>query len=684
MKALKGIRGRNVVAVCDLVPGRARAFADRWGVQQSYTSLSDMLAQVGLGSVHVLLPPDLHFAPAMEILAAGVRVVLEKPACVTADECERLLAAAPSPDRVSVSHNFLFSPHYVALRNAFRAGTFGPVSEIDIVWNKELGQFRGGPFGGWLFAHPGNVILEVGPHSLSHLFDLMPDATIRSVSTDRPYVVPGGLEVPRRWAVEARSGSTAIRLNWSLGAGFTEHRIHVRGLFGSATVDFDAGTYVERLHSPLPDDFDRYRITRREGAGLRGQSRDRIRRYILSKFKLSKFGNDFGESISLSLAACGRSPQDSRVSLALATQTIAACEAIVRMGVPEVRRHEIPSHISPASENRPPILVLGGTGFIGRALVRKLCEAGERVRLLVRDPRGLSDELRAMPLEVVRGSIGSANDVRTALEGVKVVYHLARANVKTWKDYQDREIGDTRVVAEECLKAGVERLIYTGTIDSYYAGDPGETIRDDSPLDTEIVGRNLYARAKAESEAMLMDMHRDRGLPVTILRPGIVIGSGGSPFHWGIGMWNGMGVCRMWGQGSHTLPLVLVDDCADALVSARSAEGIVGRSLNLVGPGLLTAREYLDEVESQGRLKLDRRPRSVARYYLFDMAKWLVKLVVRHPERRRPTYRDWNSRTQAARFDCSQARTALNWNPTGDRATLVEEGIAKPVREWLA
>ena len=139
----------------------------------------------------------------------------------------------------------------------------------------------------------------------------------------------------------------------------------------------------------------------------------------------------------------------------------------------------------------------------------------------------------------------------------------------------------------------------------------------------------------------------------------------------------------MWGRGRHTMPLVLVDDCADALVAARSAENVVGNAYNLVGPGLLTAEEYLEAVETQGHLKLNRRGRAVARYWLFDMAKWLVKLVVRHPERRRPTYRDWNSRTQAARFDCSKAKAALKWEPTNDRAKLIEKGVGDPVREWL-
>ena len=63
------------------------------------------------------------------------------------------------------------------------------------------------------------------------------------------------------------------------------------------------------------------------------------------------------------------------------------------------------------------------------------------------------------------------------------MFHLARANVKSWADYQRLEIAATRQVAECALEAGVKRLIYTGTIDSYYGGRGAGTITEETPLD---------------------------------------------------------------------------------------------------------------------------------------------------------------------------------------------------------
>jgi len=71
-------------------------------------------------------------------------------------------------------------------------------------------------------------------------------------------------------------------------------------------------------------------------------------------------------------------------------------------------------------------------------------------------------------------------------------------------------------------------------------------------------------------------MHREHGLPLVIVRPGIVIGRGGSPFHWGVGMWWNDAVCQIWGAGTNKLALVLVEDVAAGLIAAMETPGLTG------------------------------------------------------------------------------------------------------------
>ncbi len=179
-------------------------------------------------------------------------------------------------------------------------------------------------------------------------------------------------------------------------------------------------------------------------------------------------------------------------------------------------------------------------------------------------------------------------------------------------------------------------------------------------------------------------MHREEGLPVVIYRPGIVIGKHGTPFHWGIGMWPSPGVCQVWGKGTNKLPLVLVTDVADALVRGIETPSIEGKIYNLVDVPLLTAREYLAELQRLASLTLDIRYEPIFKFYLNDMIKWILKVVLGHPDRHRiPSYFDWESRTQRAHFESRRARDELGWKPASDRKRIIDEGIAASLDGWL-
>ena len=93
-KCLKSVAGVELVAVCDQAQERAEALAARFGIAKSYGSLAVMLQAEKLDAVHVLLPPDLHFAAASAVMEAGVSVFLEKPMCESAKRCEELIRKA--------------------------------------------------------------------------------------------------------------------------------------------------------------------------------------------------------------------------------------------------------------------------------------------------------------------------------------------------------------------------------------------------------------------------------------------------------------------------------------------------------------------------------------------------------------------------------------------------------------
>jgi nucleoside-diphosphate-sugar epimerase len=149
-------------------------------------------------------------------------------------------------------------------------------------------------------------------------------------------------------------------------------------------------------------------------------------------------------------------------------------------------------------------------------------------------------------------------------------------------------------------------------------------------------------------------------------------------------MWPYPSVCELWGAGDTKLPLVLVDDVAEAMVRCIEVSGIEGESFNLVGDPCVNAREYLDELEKHAEVRLIRRSGPIWQFFAADAVKWAVKTVAGYPERSLPSYRAWEGRTAAAFFDCAKAKRLLGWRPTNDRTLLVEAGIRAPALEFVA
>ena len=693
-KALASIGDIELVAVCDRMISRAESFAKKFDVPGVYGSLEAMLAAERLDSVHVLLPPDLHFQAAETILAAGVSAFIEKPMCLNPEHAARLTRlAAESGLRIGVGHNFLFSECYERLRSDLRKGILGSIDHLTITWHRELPQVTSGPFDLWMLREPGNVMLEIGPHCVAQMLDLAGVPERMAAQASNPVDLLSGQKFYRRWHVSASKGRAAIELRFSFVPGFSEYTIQARGSLASANVDFDRDIYTLRRHRPLDEDFDRYAMVADGARSARAQARRTLRNYLLSKLHLRSNGTPYGASIARGVrafyAAAGGAT-DERIGAQRGSEVIRICKEIARLAVPPashatVQRPELSEHSATDVTGSSPArtLILGATGFIGLELTRRVIESGHRVRVLVRSPGKFPADLRNSRLECLRGDLTDAAALRRAMEGVDCVYHLARADVKSWSDYERYEIGVTREIAEAALATGVKRLIYTGTIDSYYSGGRGSTITEATPLDPAIERRNLYARAKAASERMLLRMHREQGLPLVIVRPGIVIGRGGNPMHWGVGRWWYGAVCQTWGDGRNPLPLVLVEDVAKGLIAAAEAPDILGDSFNLVADPSLTAQDYLDEMDRVGGIRIKRHATPILKFYLADTFKWAMKVITRHPDRRLPSYRDWASRRQTATFDCTRAKVRLGWKPIADREELIRAGIHQPMKELM-
>lgn len=148
-------------------------------------------------------------------------------------------------------------------------------------------------------------------------------------------------------------------------------------------------------------------------------------------------------------------------------------------------------------------LVTGGTGFVGRALVRHMFDAGHRVRTLIRPSPRTPRLPTGVPLEVAVSSLSDPRGLRAALGGVDYVIHLASAEGQGNRgDLFTTDIQGTQNLAEAAADAGVKRIVYV------------------SHLGADRMSAFSVLKAKGIAEEFI----RRSGVPYTILRSSIVFG----------------------------------------------------------------------------------------------------------------------------------------------------------------
>ncbi|MEO1014485.1 MAG: NAD-dependent epimerase/dehydratase family protein [Pseudomonadota bacterium] len=676
--------GAEIAAVCDRSEAAAKSFAAGRGINRIYTDLDAMLSDGGLDVIHVLTPPNAHMDCARMILDAGVAAFVEKPFTLSSADCAALAdLAAQRNVALGVNHNFLMLPAYERLKRDIASGVMGPIDSLDANWRFPLQPFRSGPFNLWMLRKPENILFEIGSHLFAFVADLFDDVEILSAEPRYPIAMPGGARQYQGWRIEGRSGEAAIGVNLSLIEGQDDRSVRARGLGALAEVDFANDCY--RRDQSVNADIVIGPLQRQLGlaAGAAADGVANAARQLASLNALTPYGLSIARAVaSFHRSVRDAAPVDPRLAPQLAERAIAMIEATVEKASPAIKapaptegasRASAPSSAAATGKT---MLVIGGAGFIGRALTSALADKGHRVRVF---SRGRPDDmLRADGrVEIFTGGLKSENDLKAALEGVDGVFHLAKALGDTWADYVENDVKVTQLIGQ-CVAdtPSRPRLVYTGTIDSYDASDPDRAITEETPFDEDLEGRNLYARSKAACEAALMEIAKDAELKLVIVRPGIVIGRGGPLQHWGIAKWSGSTSCTLWGSGDNTLPFVLVEDVAEGLVQAMEADGVDGRSFNLIGEPMLSAKQYFDEVGRANGVKMRAAPKSIWSYYVVDLIKYALKTTLaRKKNVSKPTYRDWKSRTQLSPYANGVAKEVLGWRPEADRAAFIRRGI---------
>jgi len=227
-------------------------------------------------------------------------------------------------------------------------------------------------------------------------------------------------------------------------------------------------------------------------------------------------------------------------------------------------------------------LVIGGTLFIGRALVDQLLERGDDVVIMHRG-KGTPFGTRVGEIQCDRNDVAA---VRAALNGS--TFDVVYDNVYDWQRGTTAE--QVSAAALAAATGNLRRYVFTSSIAVY--GQGGE-FDEEAPLVASDYP-NPYSAQKADSERALFEAQRRNGLPVTTLRPTFIYGPN-NPFDREAFFWDRVLAGRpiiVPDDGLRTLQWVHVQDVARAAVLAVDDDHANGRAYNLAGPPM-TQLEYV-------------------------------------------------------------------------------------------
>ena len=233
------------------------------------------------------------------------------------------------------------------------------------------------------------------------------------------------------------------------------------------------------------------------------------------------------------------------------------------------------------------ILVTGGTGFTGKALVKRLLDEGHQVVALDYKEGLKTQELREWGAEVIIGSVVDKEIVEKAMEGVDIVHHLAAAfrELNVPNDYYyEVNVNGTKNVLESAFNHKVKKFIYCST-----CGVHGNIDNPPGGEDAPIQPADYYQRTKYEAEPIVNEYYK-KGLKTVILRPAAIYGPGDPERFYMIFKRVAKGSFPMFGSGKTFYHPLYIDNLVDAFL--LSMEGDKG-----VGEAYLIADEKYLEIE---------------------------------------------------------------------------------------
>lgn len=475
-----------------------------------YRCIDELLGATSPDVVHIVTPPSSHFDLTRLSLETGAHVYVEKPFVLHRREAEILYELASKKNlSVCAGHQLLFEnpvrtaqtlmTHIGKMINIESYFSFRPVRRSVTAVEQLLDIL---PHPVYLIVHFLNLWSGAGTHISPQL---------------------AGYEVSRTGEVRAiiTHGDVYGILSVTLQGRPVESYVRITGTNGSLHLDFVRGT-VTKLLGPGASAVSAVLNPYIQASQILTRTTKAFAKLAISKGKgyqgLSTLIGDFYTSIVEN--------EPSPTNRGEVIQTVNLCELLaISLNEQEEqfekcarkRLYDENFNGGRSSSKKGTVLVTGGTGFLGKEVVKHITSCGWMVRVLTRKTPPFSQMVTGVEYRV---SDLSAPIAEEYLQDVSAVIHCAAETAGSIEAHEHNTVKATRNLLEGCGRSGIERFIH---ISSLAVLKSGRVIDEKTPLDWGNSSRGPYVWAKAEAEKDVLELGDKLNLAVKVIRPGPLV-----------------------------------------------------------------------------------------------------------------------------------------------------------------
>jgi predicted dehydrogenase/nucleoside-diphosphate-sugar epimerase len=467
-----------------------------------FASLRELMGAQSVDVVHICTPPHTHEMLTEQALEAGCHVYVEKPFVETRAAAVRLAKLADSKGlKICPGHQLLYEPPtrraleflpalglltHVESYFSFRAMKHNPTGRAPLRDDLQL--------------------LDILPHPVYLLLDFLERASEGTTELV-------ALEIGPRGTVHAliRRGPLTGNLVVTVDGRPVESYLRLVGTNGSVHADYVRST-VQRNTGPGSSGIDKlvspYRLAWQLLTGTTAAMGKRFLKRQRSYPGLAEIFAAFYHAVREN----GHSP----VTRSNLIETVSICERIAEalarsypVADSRLRRH-----------GEAGVVVTGGTGFLGKEVVRVLRDRGAHVRVVAR--RTPPDWERIPDVDYVVADISQPLSPEV-FGGARAIIHCAAETAGGWDQHERNSVGATEQVLNAAASAGVRKMIHVSSISVLAVPGRGERLSENSVFERNSRAGGPYAWGKIESERLALSRSQQLGIDLRVVRPSALV-----------------------------------------------------------------------------------------------------------------------------------------------------------------